>query len=179
MTAAYPPYSHLSWFNAMKFFITMVYVCQTKNQNLFIFYTSQRLLAVPEARICIFLSFCVSLFIEENKSAASIWEASTSEICWLITTFLREGYWVLILASNQRLHIYSPLAKAKQGCGFAGPSVSGRCPLLSWGLVLLSTQSQIPNSRASSLTTTWSQWARSAEERQFGAKGWFHCLTSG
>jgi len=45
----------------MEFSTIMVYLRQTKNQNLFIFYTSQRLLAVSEAHTCIFLCFCVSL----------------------------------------------------------------------------------------------------------------------
>lgn len=75
--------------------------------------------------------FLVSVYpfwVEKNKSVPSTWETSTSEIHWLLTTFLCEGYWMLIFVSNQRLHIYSPLAKAKQGCGFATPSVSGWCP---------------------------------------------------
>lgn len=126
--------------------------------------------------------FLVSVYrfwVGENKSIASIWEASTSEIYWLITTFLCEGYWVLIFVSNQRLHLYSPLAKAKQGCGFATPSVSGWCPQCLRGTLQLGSGAlvnlHLPDSQTSSLTTNWSQSAGSAEERQFGGKGWLDC----
>ena len=122
--------------------------------------------------------FFVSVYpfwVKENTSITSIWEASTSEIYWFITTFLCEGYWVLIFVKNQRIHIYSPLAKAEQGCGFATPPVSGWRPWCLWGTVQLGSGAflslHLSASRTSSLTTNWSQWAGSAEERQFGEKG--------
>lgn len=116
----------------------------------------------------------ISLFLCIPFSCtASIWETRISEIYWLITASLCEGYWVLTLASNQRLHI-SPLAKAKQRCGFATPSVSGWCPQCLQGTAWLRSGAFInlhfSNSWTSSIITNWSQWAGSAEERQFWMK---------
>lgn len=112
-----------SWFNSARPRIKM-----------FIFFTSQRLLAVPEAHICILLSFCVSFLSWEQRKYCWYLRSCTSEVCWLITTLSCEGHWVLIFVTNQTLHIYCPLVKAKQGCGSAPSFVSGWCPQCSAGV---------------------------------------------
>lgn len=82
-------------------------------------------------------------------------------------------YWCLLAIRD--FNIYSPLAKTQQGCGFATPSLSSWCPQCLRGTVHLGSGAfaslHLPDSRTSSLTTNWSQWVGSAEERQYGEKG--------
>lgn len=124
----------------------MVYLCQTKNHNLFTFYTSQRRLAVPEALIrsdiiyryciCIILSFCVSLLIWGEWNYHQHIRELLSHNHILVWRLLYPDVWQQ--SETSRLFSSSKGVDLPHQLSQAG--VHNACEaLFSWGLVLLPT----------------------------------------